>query len=150
MNHPASHLSCAFLMWHSLTAYSHNLFRRGHRYLCEFMERTKQTYNSDQSSRLCAAKLNAPISLKVMMSKKTVERNSFTAMVPFHPDEKVDERYYDEAWTPAVVTVPSANQMQASQIYNSFMDQEWNALPEGVTPMTSLEISLICLELCKT
>jgi hypothetical protein len=98
------------------------------------MERTKQTYNSDQSSRLCAAKLNAPISLKVMMSKKTVERNSFTAMVPFHPDEKVDERYYDEAWTPAVVTVPSANQMQASQIYNSFMDQEWNALPEGVKP----------------
>jgi hypothetical protein len=76
--------------------------------------------------------MNTRFSFKVTMSKRTVEKSTFTVMVPFHSDEKVNESYFDEAW--AANTVSSSNPVQASHVYNSFMNQEWNALPEGVTP----------------
>jgi hypothetical protein len=114
-------------------AYSHNLLRRGRRYLCEFMERTRQRQATCQSSRSSDQKMDT---FKGMPSRSTVRVGAFPATIPFHFDEKDPGCCTPDACAPSAVlnAGPFTNPTPVSHIYQSFMNQEWNDLPEGVTP----------------
>ena len=123
----------AFLFSSFPVAYSHRLFVRGHRYLCEYMERTKQNQGMAQ-----AAKSSAPRIATLRTSKEGSQNpnaeDTFTTTVPFHKDIEDLQSSHDISQSPILNARLAPNITQASQIYHSFMSQEWNGLPKGVTP----------------
>lgn len=128
------------------TAYSHEFFVRGQRYLCEFMERRKhgisQFSKVDKGSKPTEAKLSSEASSMpgscmphIFHDVKSTVRsppldNSFIQPVSLITPSSM------QAFAPIVniSSKPARVQGACNNIYHSFMNQEWEDLPSDTTP----------------
>ena len=127
-------------------AYSHEFFVRGQRYLCEFMERRKQGLR--QFSK--AAKASKPMESKssseptpssiqgLCMSPTMLQMeapmsnaastNNLPPSAPLMASNKL-------SLDPIGITASATREEMATEnIYQAFMNQEWEGLPFDVTP----------------
>ena len=120
-----------------MTAYSHKMFVRGHRHLCEFMERTKQRQPRRQPANKRYAFNVRPLRSPTATSGSF---DTFTAMIPSSVDGDKDlpGLSFHQQFSPQGGSFP-LDATQASRVYRSFMNLGWEALPKDVTPYDIVE-----------
>mmetsp|Transcript_8212 Transcript_8212/g.14456 ORF Transcript_8212/g.14456 Transcript_8212/m.14456 type:complete len:249 (-) Transcript_8212:177-923(-) len=113
-------------------AYSHELFVRGHRYLCDFMERRRACFRQAASKERNSKREGTKFS-KVKSESQATDLN----LRERQPDKGLKQLLssfdLDVHSSQKPLAVPSTS-LENKNIYDSFINQKWIDLPEDVTP----------------